>query len=144
LRVDRYDGIVTNAQTGEVYKSAAVDSFRASLVAARSPARLTIDDAKRMATAYSASLGARDANCTKVDVDPLYNADEVWLQLSRGCGGRAIVTRLSVYVLTGAIRVIGPNTSPDSAELRTLREKILTETRLRKEKAGEAVRAECR
>lgn len=144
LSVDRYDGIVTDVQTGESYKSAAVDRLRGNLLTSHSPARLTIDDAKRIAAAYSATLGARDAGCARIDVDPQYNADEAWLQLSRGCGDRAVVKVLSVNALTGAIRIVGPNTSPDSLELRTLRRDILREAQFRKTMAAEAVQTACR
>jgi hypothetical protein len=142
--IDRYDGSITDVKSGAAYgKSADVEQLRTDLLAMHSPARLTVEDAKLLAAAYPATVGSAGNQCTKVEVDPLYTADEVWFQIWRGCGDDATVTRLSVIVLSGATRVIDSNASSTSPELQATREKILNEARARKSAAAEGVRKAC-
>jgi hypothetical protein len=141
LTVDRYSGAVAG---GMVYRSATLGDIQQSLVMVHSPARLTVEDAKRLVEAPSVLAELKDARCSKVEVDPLHNADEVWLQVSTGCGDQAMINRLSVDVQTAAIRVIGPNANLDSPMIRQARQTLLEEATTRKAAAAETLKKECR
>jgi hypothetical protein len=144
LTVDRYSGAVANAQNGEVYRSAPLDAVRKNLVEIHSPARLTLEDAKGLAIGIlSAGPESMNRKCVQVDVDPVHNADEIWLQVRWGCAAEVSVRRFSVNVLTGASRIIGSNVVLDSVRIVELRERALREARARKIAAAKMLENEC-
>lgn len=143
LAVDRFTGKVTDLGTGVAYSSQKIDQLRADIAASHSDARLSLDDARSLAAAYVDTLGPASGKCVDLRLDPRHTADEIWLIVSRGCGGGSDLAVLSINVMTGGLRVVGPNTSPDSPQLRALRGKMLGEARSRKLLAEGSVRMKC-
>ena len=81
--------------------------------------------------------------CVQVDVDPVHNADETWLQVRWGCGAEVSVRRLAVNVLTGASRMIASNAALDSPRVLELRQRALNEAKGRKIAAAKMLENEC-
>ncbi len=148
--VDRYNGKVTSMANGEVYNSSVLDNFRSTVLTAKAPARLSVDDAETLVQAppVVASLAAigllTDKGCLKVTPDPFNNAEEIWLQLTSGCHSGESVLRLSINDLTGEIRIIGSNMSLASPAVLHLCEEAVGKAKSRKAEATEQVKKECR
>jgi hypothetical protein len=145
LAVDRFSGKITDLkENGAAYSSPGGDQLRADITASHSVPRLTPEDAKRLAMLYTETLGPTRGRCMDLRLDPQYTADEAWFVVSDGCGDSPKLAVISVDMTTGTLRLVGPNTSPDSAQLRALREKLLDEARVRTSSAAARVQMACR
>jgi hypothetical protein len=150
--VDRYSYAIADAKSGNVYKSETLEAVRQLLAATRAPARLTVEESRRLAAspAVIAELQRKGlltgSGCLRAEVEGtgLSNADEIWVQVAVGCDQDKSVARLSVNALTGSVRVVGPNNVLDSAALRLLQESALGEARARKTAAVTAFKEQCR
>ncbi len=144
LVVDRFIGTVTDLKTGVAYSSPGFKQISTDVTESHSDARLTPEDARRLAAAYADTLGSASGKCADIRLDPQHTADEVWFVVARGCSADPALTVLAVNVATGGLRVVGPNTSPDSPQIRALREKLLAEAQGRRSATATKVQMECK
>jgi hypothetical protein len=120
---------------------------REKILAAHAPAKLSLEDAERLAISppVIASLVSNGlltyTKCLKATAEPLNNADEVWLDL--GCSEDAPEVRLSVNDVTGVIRVLDSDVTLDSPNLRKARDAATGGAVDRKMAARDEVRREC-
>lgn len=147
--VDRYGAAVRNERTREEYKSSRVDAIGNALLSVHSSARLTGDQAKHLLQSKTvvtemARRGLlKDEKCISVTRDPFGNADEVWFQVQSGCTELKKTVRLSVNILNGEIKVIGPSEVLTSPEIEVARKSALEEEASHKRESAEILRTEC-
>jgi hypothetical protein len=150
VRIDRCTGAVTNEQTGQNYKSNAVELLRQTLQTVHSPERLGLADAKHLAeseeviTELVREGWLKDSKCLQVRIDPFNNADEMWFQVEGGCAKGVKLARISINLLTASVRVLEPNVVLESVPLRRLEESVLAKVRSRIAAATDTIRRKCR
>jgi hypothetical protein len=148
--VNRNTGELKDEDTREVFASPGIEGLRSAILAAHSPAKLTVDQAMRLVeTGPVVAQVVRggwlaDDRCADATVESLGNADEDWFQLTTGCAGQANqIARLSVNIVDGTIRVIEPDAAIASPAIQETRETALAQARSIKASASQTLQKEC-
>lgn len=141
FEVDRYTGIVTDPGTRRSNDQQAGASLRQEMLTAHLPPRLTVEEAKVLLRSSLVVPGSGIPKCLAIDVDPDYNADEIWFQV-RICDSTDVV-RVVVDVVVGDVRVTGRSFALDSSRFAAARAEAIASATARQSAAADAVRGDC-